>query len=144
MYDYDRPFCLDPPSYQVHVVLMGIWTTLVSVCGKKKVEPEDEGDSPNSLSPSSSSTSTSGHVTIDMEPPVDRPVNPAPPVDKPTSPVDKPASPVHKPDTPSTPVSAGKRVQTPVKPIKGAGPEPNPSVVSSKQTQLHEDSEVFV
>ena len=122
------------------MVLVSVWTTLVSVCGKRKVEPEYGGDSPKSLS----SSSISDHTTIDMDPPVDRPANPAPPVDSPASPVGKPDSPVGKPVTPSTPMSAGKRVQTPVKPVKGAGPEPNPSMISSKQTQLAENSEVFV
>ena len=127
------------------MVLLSVWITLVSVCGKKKVEPEYNGDSPNSLSPSSSSVSD--HMAIDVDPvdpPIDRPANPAPPVDRPASPVGRPDSPVGKPVTPSTPMSAGKRVQTPVKPVKGAGPEPNPSVISSKQTQLAENSEVFV
>ena len=117
------------------MILVSLWTTLVSVCGRKKVEPEYNGDSPTSLSPSSSSVSD--HMAIDVDPPINRPANPAPPVDK-------PASPVSKPVTPSTPMSAGKRVQTPVKPVRGAGPEPNPSVISSKQTQLAESSEVFV
>ena len=44
-----------------------------------------------------------------------------PPADKPTTP------------TNTAPVSGGKRVQTPVTPIRGAGPEPTPTVVSRKQ-----------
>ena len=88
----------------------------MSVCGKKKAEPEYKGDSPYSISPSSSQE----HEVIEMETPPD--VQPPPPME------DKPATP-----TKTAPVSGGKRVQTPVTPIRGAGPEPTPTVVSAKQ-----------
>ena len=63
------------------------------------------------------------------------------PDDKPITPdKEKPTSPTAA-ATPSTPVSAGKRVQTPVKPIKGAGPEANPSWISSNQNQNENEKE---
>lgn len=117
---------------QVFFTLLSIWSTLTRVCGRKKVEPECEGvgsecegeeldeckvKSPDSVSPSSS---FSDHMAIEMEPTVSKPVTPVTPA------------------TPATPVSGSKRVQTPVTPIRGAGPEPNPSLISSKQTQVEE------
>lgn len=111
--------------------MLSIWNTLSSVCSKKKEESgESEGNPPSSDSMMSSSCDD--HVAVEMEPAATAvAVNP---VDKPVSPVEKPATPVAS-ATPSTPVSAGKRVQTPVKPIKGAGPETNPSWISSNQNQ---------
>ena len=116
---------------------MSVWNTLISVCSKKKESGESEGNSPTSDSMTSSS---SGHVTIEMDAPVvDTPNVPANPVDKPITSVEKPATPVA---TTRTPVSSGKRVQTPVTPIKGAGPEPNPSWISNtNQTQASDDRE---
>ena len=122
----------------------------MSVCGRKKVEPDDcEGDFPNSLSHSSSGSSDD-NCTIEMEPHVE---NPIPEDDKPVTPVateaDKPVTPVAKPDssaTSPTPISGSKRVQTPVTPIRGAGPESNSSVISAKQSQMsgEPDSEDMV
>ena len=86
-------------------------------------------------------SSSSDHIAVEMEPqtevatPTAIPVNP---VDKLVTPVEKSVTPVAAATTPKTPVSAGKRVQTPVKPIKGAGPEVNPSWISSNQNQTQE------
>lgn len=111
---------------------------LKSVCGKRKPDPEDEVESCDSLPRSSSAGSSFDHHAIDMEPPPYQDLST--PVGKPVTPVEKPASPV----VPPTPMSGGKRVQTPVTPIRGAGPEPNPGVISTKQTQLDRENEVFV
>ena len=115
-----------------------------SVCSKKKEEESGESEEGNSPSTDSMTSSSDDHVAVEMEPTVHVARVPTPitaipvnPVNKPVTPVEKPATPVAA-TTPSTPVSAGKRVQTPVKPIKGAGPEVNPSWISSNQNQTHE------
>ena len=133
--------------FQVYYVILSIWNTLSNVCSKKKEEEsgESEGNSPSSDSVTSSKSSSCDHVAVEMEPEpaIDTTAMEATPtaaisinsVDKPITPdEEKPMSPTAA-ATPSTPVSAGKRVQTPVKPIKGAGPEANPSWISSNQNQ---------
>ena len=123
-----------------------------NACSRKKEEEEEsggtEGNSPSSSSMTSSKSSSCDHVAIEMEPEpaIDVTTTEATPTD--IDPDDKPITPnEEKPTnpmaaaTPSTPVSAGKRVKTPVMPIKGAGPEANPSWISSNQNQNENETQ---
>ena len=138
--------------FQAYDVILSIWNTLSNACSRKKEEEEEsgesEGNSPSSDSLTSSKSPSCDHVAIEMEsdPAIDVTTTEATPTaidpdDKPITPDEKkPTSPTAA-ATPSTPVSAGKRVQTPVKPIKGAGPEVNPSWISSNQNQNENETQ---